>query len=66
MTKLQKLYRTIQNLKELGLELGDDLLKQTSELEQEIIKKVVHPKLAVIFSCNANSLSLKYLSSLNP
>lgn len=31
MTKLQKLYSTIQNLKELGLELGDDLLKQTSE-----------------------------------
>ena len=39
MTKLQKLYSTIQNLKELGLELGNDLLKQTSELEQEIIKK---------------------------
>lgn len=43
MTKLQKLYSTIQNLKELGLELGDDLLKQTSELEQEIIKKKFHP-----------------------
>lgn len=43
MTKLQKLYSTIQNLKELGLELGDDLLKQTSELEQEIIKKEILP-----------------------
>lgn len=43
MTKLQKLYNTIQNLKELGLELGDDLLKQTSELEQEIIKKEILP-----------------------
>lgn len=39
MTKLQKLYSTIQNLKELGLELGDDLIKQTNELEQDIIKK---------------------------
>ena len=43
MTKIQKLYSTIQNLKELGLELGDDLLKQTSELEQEIIKKEILP-----------------------
>lgn len=43
MTKLQKLYSTIQNLKELGLELGDDLLKQTSELEQEIIKNEILP-----------------------
>lgn len=43
MTKLQKLYSTIQNLKELGLELGDDLLKQTSELEQDIIKKEILP-----------------------
>ena len=43
MTKLQKLYSTIQNRKELGLELGNDLLKQTSELEQEIIKKEILP-----------------------
>lgn len=43
MTKLEKLYSTIQNLKELGLELGDDLLKQTNELEQEIIKKEILP-----------------------
>ncbi len=43
MTKLQKLYSTILNLKELGLELGDDLLKQTSELEQDIIKKEILP-----------------------
>lgn len=43
MTKLQKLYSTIHNLKELGLELGDDLLKQTSELEQDIIKKEILP-----------------------
>jgi len=43
MTKLEKLYSTIQNLKELGLELGEDLLKQTDELEQEIIKKEILP-----------------------
>lgn len=43
MNKLQKLYSTIQNLKELGLELGDDLLNQTSELEQEIIKNEILP-----------------------
>jgi hypothetical protein len=43
MTKLEKLYSTIQNLKELGLELGEYLLKQTNELEQEIIKKEIFP-----------------------
>ena len=43
MTKLEKLYSTIQNLKEFGLELGEDLLKQTNELEQEIIKKEILP-----------------------
>ena len=43
MTKLQKLYSTIQNLKELGLELGEDLLKQTAELEQNITKKEILP-----------------------
>ncbi len=32
MTELQKLYSTIQNLKELDLKIGDDILKQTSEL----------------------------------
>ncbi len=46
MTKLQKLYSTIQNLKELGLELGEDLLKQTNELEQEIIQKEILPVLS--------------------
>lgn len=43
MTKLQKLYNTIQNLKELGLELGDDLIKQTNDLEQAIIKNEILP-----------------------
>ncbi|MEN6552285.1 MAG: hypothetical protein ABFC34_05285, partial [Methanobacterium sp.] len=43
MTKLEKLYSTIHNLKELGLELGEDLLKQTNELEHEIIKKEILP-----------------------
>jgi len=43
MTKLEKLYSTIQNLKELGLELGEDLLKQTNELEHEIIRKEILP-----------------------
>ncbi|MBP8165774.1 MAG: hypothetical protein KAY25_01380 [Bacteroides sp.] len=33
----------MQNLKELGLELGEDLLKQTAELEQNIIKKEILP-----------------------
>ena len=43
MTKLNKLYSTILNLKELGLELGEDLLRQTEELEQDIIKNEILP-----------------------
>lgn len=46
MTKLQKLYSIIQNSKELGLELGEDLLKQTADMEQEIIKKEILPVLS--------------------
>ena len=41
MTKLEKLYSIIENSKELGLQLGDDVLRQTSELEENIIKKEV-------------------------
>ena len=37
MTKLNKLYNTILSLKELGLELGEDLL------EQDIIKNEILP-----------------------
>lgn len=39
MNKLEKLYSIIDNLKELGVKLGDDALRQTNEQEEEIIKK---------------------------
>ena len=45
MTKLKELYAAINTLKSAGLNLGDDLLKQTSELEEEIIKKEILPVL---------------------
>lgn len=45
MTKLQKLYSIIANSKELGLELGEDVLRQTNELEEDIIKKEILPVL---------------------
>jgi|WetSurMetagenome_2_1015567.scaffolds.fasta_scaffold21591_3 hypothetical protein len=45
MTKLEKLYSIIENSKELGLQLGDDVLRQTSELEENIIKKEILPVL---------------------
>jgi len=52
MTKLEKLYSIIENSKELGLQLGEDVLRQTSELEENIIKKEILPVLTVriIFS----------------
>ena len=43
MTKLEKLYSTIKNLEELGIELPADVLKQTAELEESLIKKEILP-----------------------
>lgn len=43
MTKLEKLYAIIQNSKELGLDLGEDVLRQTNELEEKIIKDEILP-----------------------
>lgn len=43
MSKLQKLYSIIDNSRELGLELGEDVLRQTAELEERIIKKEILP-----------------------
>lgn len=43
MTKLEKLYAIIQNSKELGLNLGEDTLRQTNELEEKIIRDEILP-----------------------
>ena len=39
MSKLSKLYAMIANAQELGINLGEDVYKQTDQLEEEIIKK---------------------------
>lgn len=43
MTKLEKLYSIIRNSEELGIELGADTLRQTEELEEQIIKDEILP-----------------------
>lgn len=43
MSKLSKLYSMIANARELGIELGKDVYKQTDKLEEEIIKKEILP-----------------------
>lgn len=43
MSKLSKLYAMIANAQELGIELGEDVYKQTDKLEEEIIKKEILP-----------------------
>jgi len=43
MNKLAKLYQILENSKELGLKLNDDVLRQTNELEEELIKKEILP-----------------------
>ena len=43
MSKLSKLYAMIANAQELGINLGEDVYKQTDQLEEEIIKKEILP-----------------------
>lgn len=43
MTKLEKLYKSIQTLKELGATLPEELIAQTNKLEEEIIKNEILP-----------------------
>ena len=45
MTKLEKLYNSIQSLKELGVQLPNELLDETNRVEEEIIKNDVIPLL---------------------
>lgn len=46
MTQLEKLYQSIQHLKELGIKLPDKLIEDTNRVEEEIIKRDIIPVLA--------------------
>ena len=43
MSKLSKLYAMIANAQELGIDLGDDVFKQTDKLEEDLIRKEILP-----------------------
>ena len=43
MTKLETLYTTIENLEDLGIDLPEDVIKKTAELEELLIKKEILP-----------------------
>lgn len=43
MSRLDKLYNTMDNLHELGLTISEDLEKGINEQEEEIIKKEILP-----------------------
>ncbi len=45
MTKLDKLYSSINNLEELGLELTHEMLLECDKLEEQIIKNEILPAL---------------------
>ena len=45
MTKLEKLYQSIEGLKELGLPLNEETLKAVDNLEEELIKNEVITRL---------------------
>ncbi|MFW6257238.1 MAG: hypothetical protein ACOC11_00505 [Prolixibacteraceae bacterium] len=46
MTKLEKLYSAIQELKELGVKLPEELIEETNRVEEEIIQNEVIPALS--------------------
>lgn len=46
MTKLEKLYSIIENSRDVGVKLPDDVLRQVEELEEKIIKDEILPALS--------------------
>lgn len=46
MTRLEKLYGIIENAREVGVNLPDEVLQQVGELEEEIIKEEILPALS--------------------
>ena len=57
MTQLEKLYQSIQHLKELGIQLPDKLIEDTNRVEEEeIIKKEIIPVLADTISPVINQI----------
>jgi hypothetical protein len=56
MRQLEKLYQSIQNLKELGVQLPDKLIEETSRVEEEIIKNDIIPALANTISPVINQI----------
>lgn len=46
MTKLEKLYQSIENLKELGLPLNQETLNAVSTMEEDLIKNEIIPRLS--------------------
>ncbi len=42
-TNLEKLYASIETLTDMGIELPEDVLRQTAELEEQLIRKEVLP-----------------------
>jgi hypothetical protein len=50
MTKIEKLYDSIQTFKEHGLQLPQDLIEKINRVEEEIIKNDIIPALAETIS----------------
>lgn len=46
MTKLETLYNSIRGLKELGLPLNEETLRAVDEMEEELIKNEIIPRLS--------------------
>lgn len=56
MTQLEKLYHAINSLKELGVELPKQLIENTNQVEEEIIKNEVFPALSRAISPIINQI----------
>jgi hypothetical protein len=56
MTQLEKLYQSIETLKELGVQLPEKLIDDTNRVEEEIIKNDIIPVLASSISPVINQI----------
>lgn len=46
MTKFEKLYSIIENSRDVGVKLPEDVIRQVEELEENIIKDEILPALS--------------------
>ena len=64
MSRLSDLYKAMETLRKEGLSLNDDLERQVSELEEDIIKKEILPVVTETIEFSASAIFKPVISDL--